>query len=125
MTTKPCPRRHRSDESRPTEFGELVTADHMVISESDEGTDGQRAALVVLDRGTDWVQCYPLPNKSRDEAIKAFTHVEGESAVCSCFTVTTHQSCVLPQTPWDGCMNAPLQDARPPTALLNAQFVPC
>jgi len=77
MTTKPCPRRHRSDESRPTEFGEQVTADHMVISESDEGTDGQRAALVVLDRGTDWVQCYPLPNKSRDEAIKAFTHFEG------------------------------------------------
>ena len=36
-----------------------------------------RSALVILDRGTRWLQCYPLPDKSSDAAIKAFTSFLG------------------------------------------------
>ena len=52
-------------------FGENVTADHVIINESDEGVDGERAALVILDRGTGWIDCYPVAVKTAEESVRA------------------------------------------------------
>ena len=70
MTTTPARKTYRPG-PEPQAFGENVTADHVVINEHDEGVGGERAALVVLDRGTGWIDCYPVADKSADEATRA------------------------------------------------------
>ena len=64
MTAKPARRVHEHRAPLPTQFGQLVTADHMVMGPADAGKGGERTALVILDRGTGWFACYPLPDKA-------------------------------------------------------------
>jgi hypothetical protein len=64
IQAKPAPRRTRPDEARPKEFGELVTADHLVLGKGEVAAEGQKCGLVVFDRGTAWIECYAVPNKS-------------------------------------------------------------
>jgi hypothetical protein len=49
----------------------------MVMGPDDAGRNRERSALVILDRGTRWLQCFPLPDKSSEAAIKAFTSFLG------------------------------------------------
>ena len=68
MTAKPARRVHEHRAPFPTQM-ELVTDDHMVMGPSDAGNRGERTALVILDRGTGWFACYPLPDKSSESAV--------------------------------------------------------
>ena len=53
---------------KPEAFGAEVTADHIALgSEISQGRRGERDALVILDRATSWIDCYPLYSKSADE----------------------------------------------------------
>ena len=46
---------------KPTRFGQAMTADHLVAqSEKSQGLTGEADALVVFDRGTKWLDCYPM-----------------------------------------------------------------
>jgi hypothetical protein len=93
LSTKPARRHVGPDRDKPTTFGELVTADHMVMGPSDAGRNNERSALVILDRGSKWLQCYPLPDKSSDATIRAFTAFLGvRETVQMFFTATTHKS---------------------------------
>ena len=62
----------------PKAFGDLVNADH-VISKSDEamGLTGERDALVIVDRATDYMDCFPLQTKSAPDAAGALTEYLG------------------------------------------------
>ncbi len=51
-----------------------MTADHAVMSEGDKGREGERAAVVVLDRATRWLAAYPVADKSADEAFTCLSH---------------------------------------------------
>ena len=63
-------------------FGDLVTADHIVLgSESDFSRHGDTAALVCQDFGTKWIAGYPAPAKSAAESTTAFQHFVGDSKV--------------------------------------------
>jgi hypothetical protein len=77
ITTKPARRLHREAGARPKEFGELITADHMVLRAPDAGALGELAALVIFDRGTGWIGCYPVPDKTADSAFGALSHFAG------------------------------------------------
>ncbi|MCP4243319.1 MAG: transposase family protein, partial [bacterium] len=56
----------------------MVTADHIVShSPVSMGIQGERAALVVKDRGTGWLSCYPVKDKSGDLARQALQHFRG------------------------------------------------
>jgi hypothetical protein len=49
---------------KPSGFGDLLLADHMIISNDDHsGKRGEKARLLVLDVATDWVE---LPCKTKD-----------------------------------------------------------
>jgi len=63
---------------RPTKFGEEITADH-IIAESvvSQGMGGHREALVIMDRATRWIDCYPLKTKSWEDAHKSFVDFIG------------------------------------------------
>ena len=61
ITRAPC-RRPRAEN-----FGDLITADHKVLSESCESRNNHRYAIVVRDLATQWIQSYPCKTKTSQE----------------------------------------------------------
>ena len=53
--------------SRAENFGDLITADHKVLSESFESRNNHRYAIVVQDLATQWIQSYPCKTKTSQE----------------------------------------------------------
>ena len=51
----------------PVLFGDSLTADHAIINEDDMSRAQDRAALVVQDRATRWIQSYPARSKSAEQ----------------------------------------------------------
>ena len=48
-------------------FGDLITADHKVLSENCESRNNHRYAVVVQYLATQWIQAYPCKNKTSQE----------------------------------------------------------
>ena len=48
---------------RAEDFGDLITADHNVLSEESESRNNHRYAVVVQDLATQWIQSYPCKSK--------------------------------------------------------------
>ena len=48
-------------------FGDLITADHKIVSEGCESRNNHRHAVVVQDLATQWIQAYPCRNKTSQE----------------------------------------------------------
>ena len=59
MTRAPCRRRIGGAVPRAENFGDLITADHKVLSEGCESRNNHRYAVVVQDLATPWLQSYP------------------------------------------------------------------
>ena len=51
----------------PTNFGDLITADHKVLSDNCESRNNHRYAVVVQDLATQWIQAYPCKTKTSQE----------------------------------------------------------
>ena len=45
-------------------FGDLITADHKVLSDESESRNNHRYAVVVQDLATQWLQSYPCKIKN-------------------------------------------------------------
>ena len=52
-------------------FGDLITADHKIISEESESRNNHRYAVVVQDLATQWLQSYPCKTKTSQETQKS------------------------------------------------------
>ena len=52
---------------RVENFGDLITADHKVLSDNCESRNNHRYAVVVQDLATQWIQAYPCKNKTSQE----------------------------------------------------------
>ena len=52
---------------RAANFGDLITADHKVLSDNCESRNNHRYAVVVQDLATQWIQSYPCKNKTSQE----------------------------------------------------------
>ena len=50
-----------------TNFGDLITADHKVLSDNCESRNNHRYAVVVQDLATQWIQAYPCKTKTSQE----------------------------------------------------------
>ena len=48
-------------------FGDLITADHKVLSDNCESRNSHRYAVVVQDLATQWIQAYPCKTKTSQE----------------------------------------------------------
>ena len=48
-------------------FGDLITADHKVLSDNCESRNNHRYAVVVQDLATQWIQAYPCKTKTSQE----------------------------------------------------------
>ena len=66
MTRAPCRRRNGGAVPR-AENGDLITADHKVLSDNCESRNNHRYAVVVQDLATQWIQAYPCKTKTSQE----------------------------------------------------------
>ena len=67
ITRAPCRRRNGEAVPRAANFGDLITADHKVLSDNCESRNNHRYAVVVQDPATQWIQAYPCKNKTSQE----------------------------------------------------------
>ena len=67
ITRAPCRRRIGGAVPRAENVGDLITADHKVLSDNCESRNSHRYAVVVQDLATQWIQAYPCKNKTSQE----------------------------------------------------------
>ena len=67
ITRAPCRRRNGGEVPRAEKFGDLITADHKVLSDNCESRNNHRYAVVVQDLATQWIQAYPCKTKLSQE----------------------------------------------------------
>ena len=85
MQKKPAPDRAKQKAKheeqpppRAVEFGDVITADHMITDAADnQGIGGEKAAVVVRDLGTRMLDCYPVPGKSHEDAVSSLQQFVG------------------------------------------------
>ena len=66
-TRAPCRRCIGRVVPRAENFGDLITADHKVLSDNCESRNNHRYAVLVQDLATQWIQAYPCKNKTSQE----------------------------------------------------------
>ena len=66
-TRVPCRRRIGRVVPRAEKFGDLITADHKIVSKGCESRNNHRHAIVVQDLATQWIQSYPCKTKTSQE----------------------------------------------------------
>ena len=67
ITRAPCRRRSGGAVPRAENFGDLVTADHKVLSDNCESRNNHPYAVVVQDLATQWIQSYPCKTKTSSQ----------------------------------------------------------
>ena len=67
ITRAPCRRRIGGVVLRAGIFGDLITADHKVLSEGCESRNNHRYAVVLQHLATQWIQSYPSKTKTSQE----------------------------------------------------------
>ena len=75
ITRAPCRRRNGEAVPRAEYVGDLIKADHKVLSDNCECRNNHRYAVVVQDLATQWIQAYPCKTKTSQEtqgACKSF-----------------------------------------------------
>ena len=64
ITRAPCRRRNGEAVPRAANFGDLITADHKVLSDNCESRNNHRYAVVVQGLATQWIPAYPCKKQN-------------------------------------------------------------
>ena len=64
ITRAPCRRRKGEAVPRADNFGDLITADHKVLSDNCESRNNHRYAVVVQNPAAQWIQAYPCKKQN-------------------------------------------------------------
>ena len=75
ITRAPCRRRNGEAVPLAEKFGDLITADHKVLS--DKSRNNHRYAVVVQDLATQWIQAYPRKTKTSHRNPEKIAKVPG------------------------------------------------
>ena len=84
ITRAPCRRRNGGAVLRAENFGDLITADHKVLSDNCESRNNHRYAVVVQDLATQCIQAYPCKTKTsqeRQRSLQRFLELDGKPKV--------------------------------------------
>ena len=92
ITRAPCRKRIGGAVPRAEKFGDLITADHIVLSENCKSRNNHRCAIVVQDLATQWIQSYPCKTKtssgnSKGACKSSWSHI---GSLKNHFPVDTH-----------------------------------
>ena len=88
ITIAPCRRRNGGAVPRAENFGDLITADHKVLSENCESRNNHRHAIVVQDLATQWIQSYLCKSKTSQETQKSLRKFLEPDRKPKAFTLT-------------------------------------
>ena len=88
ITRTPCRRRGGRVVPRAENFGDLITADHKVLSEGCESRNNHRYAVVVQDLATQWIQSYPCKTKTSQETQRSLQKFLSQIGNQKSFTLT-------------------------------------
>ena len=88
ITRAPCRRRNGGAVLRAEKFGDLITADHKVLSDNCESRNNHRYAVVVQDLATQWVQANPCKTKTSQETKEACKSSWSPIGIVKSFTLT-------------------------------------
>ena len=92
ITRAPCRRRNGEAVPRAEKFGDLITADHKVLSDNCESRNNHRYAVLVQDLATQWIQAYPCKTK---------LHKKPREACKSSWSPRGNQKSSTLTIPWD------------------------
>ena len=88
ITRASCRRRTGAVVPRAEHIGDLITADHNVLSEGCESRNNHRHAVVVQDLATQWIQSYPCETKTSQETQRSLQQFLEPSRNLKSFTLT-------------------------------------
>ena len=88
ITRAPCKRRNSGAVPRAENFGDLITADHKVLSDNCESRNNHRHAVVVQDLATQWIQAYPCKTKTSQEPQRSLQKFLGPTGILKSFILT-------------------------------------
>ena len=88
ITRAPCRRRIGRVVFRAENFGDLIAADHKVVSEGCESRNNHRYAVVVQDLATQWIQSYPCKTKICQETERSLQKFLEPNRKPKVFTLT-------------------------------------
>ena len=81
-TSSPLRRHDPATKAEWCKFGDLVTADHMVLGAKDiRGLYGEKNAVLIRDTFTRWMDFYPVYSKSAAETVASFIEFQGRSTI--------------------------------------------
>ena len=95
ITVASCRKRTGTVVPRPENFGDLITADHKILSEESESRNNHRYAEVVQDLATQWIQSYQCKTKTFQETQKSLMKFSRRGNQQS-FTLTSPQNLARP-----------------------------
>ena len=96
ITWAPCRRRIGGAVPRAENFGDLITADHKVLSENCESRNNHRYAVVLQDLATQWIQSYPCKTITSQKRQRACTSSWSRLGTLKSFTLTIPWSFAKP-----------------------------
>ena len=109
ITRAPCRRRKGEAVPRADNFGDLITADHKVLSDNCESRNNHRYAVVVQDLATQWIQAKPCKTKTSQEtqrSLQKFLEPDRKPKV-----IYTHNSVEFSKAcedlSWNHCTSTP------------------
>ena len=88
ITRTPCRRRNSGAVPRAENFGDLITAGHIILCESCESRNNHRYSIVVQDLATQWIQLYPCKTKTSQETQGACKSSWSQMGSSKSFTLT-------------------------------------
>ena len=88
ITRAPCRRRNGGTVPRAENFGDLITADHKVLSEKCESRNNHRYAVVMQHLATKWIQSYPCKTKTSLETQRSLQNFLEPDRKLKSFTLT-------------------------------------
>ena len=71
----------RHDSNPPDNFGDEVTADHIVAWGDSMGVDGAQYAVAILDRATKWISAYPTGTKTAEDTAERLNQFKGNATL--------------------------------------------
>ena len=88
ITRAQCRRRIGGAVPRAENLGDLITADHKVLSDNCESRNNHRYAVVVQDLATEWIQAYPCKQKLYKKPREACKSSWSPTGIPESFTLT-------------------------------------
>ena len=120
ITRAPCRRRIGGAVPPAEKFGDLITADHKVLSDNCESRNNHRYAVAVQDLATQWLQAYPCKTKTSQEtqrSLQKFLEPNGKPEV-----IYTDSSLEFGKAlSWNHCTSTPHRSETNGMELLKEQ----